>query len=379
MTGGEMAAMMKGQVMMTLGIIVVLIGVVFYMFMFNFVTMNRPVWTMAQLADDYVVQTIPEVIGNRTIQVPVVYYFKSVNSGSVIYVRDVVKEVEYNGRVGKSVVWFESTGKGRIGNWSELRNESALSLELPDMIPFLYFDGDVSTKLKAGADVGIRIEVVGSTEKQEYIKQEGEPGEGADLGLSADDIIDVGLYQTIGLAMLGAGAALAGLGAYLTFVRKEAAKEPVAAGAAPAKPTRVVAAGPAVRHTKCPTCGASIAIAPGATTIQCQSCGRSYQIGGAGTAQRAAAAGGRPQPQARQTKCPGCGAMIAIPPGATTIRCQSCGRMYSVGGAAAQPQATRPQMGARQAKCPSCGATIAIPPGATTVSCQSCGSAFRIG
>ncbi|MCI0497907.1 MAG: LSD1-type zinc finger protein [Thermoplasmata archaeon] len=391
---------MKGQVLLTLGIILALVGMLFYFFMFGFVTMNRPVWTMEELEKDYKVDTVEEVHGTQTVLVLESYFFKSVDKGSIIYVRDTVEEVEYNSEVGKTVVWFESTGAGRINDWSDLSDGSALSLDKPTsgnqsrgLQPFLFFEGDMRSTLKKGAEIGLRINVAGSTNAREYIKQQGEPGADEDAGFTEEDIIDISLYSLLGMVMMIAGGALAGVGAFLTFVKKEGAKAPAGA-VATEQPTRQVASGAPVRQTKCPACGSLISIPPGATSIKCGSCHRSYQIGGSAAGRPAAPAGAPAAAQrpatppaggVRQTKCPGCGSAITIPPGATTIRCGSCGRSYNIGGAAprapaaAQRPAAAPAAGARQAKCPACGSAISIPAGATTIACPSCRRSFKVG
>ena len=396
-------AVKRGQIIMTLGIILMLVGMVFYLFIFDFLTAGEAVWTMDELESSFFFS--PKVQINDTGDDEVVWSecitdFNGLDPGDTVFIKDKVYAFLYNDTLGKTVVWFKSSGIGmaKIKDPSHLHRDVIWALEDEDdgHHPYLFFDGDITGDLTAGQMIAIELTIGGVKGKSEFIEALGKPLDEKSKGLSTDDIIDIETFQIMGLVLIIAAAALIGVGAFFNF-KLDVEKRPEAAGEAGAAPRKEVAGGAPTRQTKCPACGAGIPITPGATSIKCGSCGRSYQIGAGATG---AAPRGPPAPAAaqaaRQTKCPGCGTMISVTPGASTIRCHGCGRSYNVGGgaqrtaappaatagppaAAPRPAAGAPQPGARQSRCPGCGGNIVIPAGSKNVTCPTCKQSFRVG
>jgi LSD1 subclass zinc finger protein len=404
-------AVKRGQIMMTLGIILILVGVVLYLFVFDFATSGKAVWTLDKLEKDCRVKDRIEIDNNGSdVIVFDSYTFRSLQPDDTVFIKDTVLKMEYNSTVGKTVVWFESSGHGRIKNWTRLQEDVLFAFKSTSdgHAAYLFFDGDVTSDLEQGEEIGIELTISGTKDLKEFITQLGDPEGDEALGLSTDDIIDIGSFEQYGMILVIAGAAMIGVGAFFNFKLDREAKPAAAGDGAEAAPKREVATGAPTRQTKCPACGNAIAIAAGATSITCSSCGRSYQIGAGATgaaAQRPSAAA--PQ-KASQTKCPGCGTMISVPAGAASIRCHGCGRSYNVGGGAqrapaaaprppagaaagvqrppagapagaARPPAGAPAGGARSTRCPGCGGNIVIPPGVKSVTCPSCRQSFRVG
>ncbi len=394
-------AVKLGQIIITLGVILMLVGVVFYIFIFDFLTAGEAVWTMDEMEGKFYFK--PKMTGppgsrivdwDRSIR-----DFRDLGPGDTVFLKDNIADFQYNSTLGKTLVWFKSTGMGdgKIKDPDNLHRDVALALcsTADRHKPYVFFDGDVTGDLTKGQVIAIEMKVAGVKDDSEYLQQLGDPmDEGEAKGLSSSDVIDIETFLTMGLILIIAGGACLGVGAFIHF-KKDVEKKPAAAGAANA-PKKEVAGGAPTRQTKCPACGAGIPIPPGAASIKCASCGKSYQIGagasGAAAQRRPAAA---PAQAARQQKCPGCGTMIAIPPGASTIKCTGCGRSYNIGGAqrpaaapaaaqrqpgaAPQQQAAPQQAGARQSRCPGCGGNIVIPAGAKNVTCPSCKQSFRVG
>jgi len=391
-------AVKLGQIIITLGIILMLLGVIFYVFIFDFLTAGQAVWTMDELEDKfYFKEGTPIIVGGvRTINWnKTTRDFRDLGPGDTVYLKDIVADFQYNSTFEKTLVWFRSTGmgQGKIKDAKNLHRDVILAMNSTsdNHKPYLFFDGDVTGDLTKGQVIAIELKIGGVKDDGEYIEQLGEPLEGGAEGVSTSDVIDIDMFQMMGLILIIAGGALLGVGAFIHF-KKDAEKRP-AAGAGDATPRKEVAGGVPTRQTKCPACGAGIPIAPGATSIKCGSCGRSYQIGAGATGAAAQRPPAAPAQAARQTKCPGCGTMISVPPGASNIKCHGCGRSYNVGGGAQRPAAAAPrppagapqqpagaqQAGARQSRCPGCGGNIVIPAGAKNVSCPSCKQSFRVG
>jgi len=396
-------AVKRGQIIMTLGIILMLVGMVFYLFIFDFLTAGEAVWTMDELESSFFFSPDKDIIDINGTGVEVIDWdesitdFNGLDPGDTVFIKDKVLAFLYNSSLKKTVVWFKSSGIGmaKIKDPDHLHRDVILALDENDQHhPYLFFDGDITGDLTAGQVIAIELTIGGVKGKSEFIEALGKPVDEDSKGLSTDEIIDIETFQLMGLILIIAAAALIGVGAFFNF-KLDAEKRPAAAGEAAAAPRKEVAGGAPTRQTKCPACGAGIPITPGATSIKCGSCGRSYQIGAGATG---AAAPRRPAAAqaARQTKCPGCGTMISVTPGASTIKCHGCGRSYNVGGgaqrpaappaaaarppaAAPRPPAGAPPPGARQSRCPGCGGNIVIPAGSKNVTCPTCKQSFRVG
>jgi len=397
-------AVKRGQIIMTLGIILMLVGMVFYLFIFDFLTAGEAVWTMDELESSFFFDPTTKIENGTEVVVwsESITDFDGLDPGDTVFIKDNVEAFLYNDTLGKTVVWFKSSGIGlaKIRDSDHLHRDVVLALEDDDdgHHPYLFFDGDITGDLTAGQVIAIELTIGGVKGDSEFLEPLGNPQDDESKGLSTDDIIDIETFQMMGLILIIVAGVLIGVGAFFNF-KLDAVAKPAAAGEAAAAPRKEVAGGAPTRQTKCPACGAGIPITPGATSIKCGSCGRAYQIGAGATG--GAAAQRRPAPAAahaaRQTKCPGCGTIISVPPGASNIKCHGCGRSYNVGGGAQRPAAPpataarqpaaapRPaagapqQPGARQSRCPGCGGNIVIPAGVKSVTCPSCKQSFRVG